>query len=522
MVASPRASKTTTSDAEGRFQFTALAPGEYRLYADKAGFLTKVHGASRPGSSQSGAPIKLVAGQKIDNIKLILPRGSVITGVITDEFGDPAYRVPVRAMRFGYDNGRKSLQTGTGSDTTDDKGIYRIAGLLPGEYLVSAVPTDTVSQATAQAEAVRDRLSQINASLSPNERISAPAVNPVGYVATYYPGTPMGGSAAPVRVGPGEEAGGIDIRLQSIATASISGQVTSAEGVVPQTRLQLIDASMPINGVGIWFRDMRSDGSFSFSGLVPGQYILRGYGTPGGQPGMAGGSMWGSVDVTADPRGTSGVTLRMQGGVTVSGALSLSPLPESTDVSRLRVGLVPVMSASDWELPVMTATPDAAGRFTFEKVVPGSYRPRVTGVPETWAIASAVFDEKDAADLNLVIDGSRNIAGGAWKMSGSMAEVTGTITLSTGAPAPDHTILIFPADSRLWVPQSRRILVTRPGADGRYTLRGLPPGEYRIAPLVDPDPGQWFIPDFLAQTLAIAVSLTLGEGERRAQDLRVR
>lgn len=519
---SPRVGRNTTSDAEGRFQYTNLPPGEYRLSADKPGFLGMVYGSRRPGSSQPGSPITLIAGQKIENLKLTLPRGSVIAGVITDEFGDPAFEIPVRAMRFVFENGRKALTTG-GNGTTDDRGAYRIAGLMPGEYIVSAVPRVTVAVAAAQAESVRDRTSQINAARPPGEGIAAPPpVNPLGYVPMYFPGTPLGSAAAAVRVGPTEEVSGIDIRLQVIQTASVSGKITTADGALPQTRLQLIDAGMPMNFVGIWFRDSRPDGSFSFAGLVPGPYILKGFGTVGGQTGVAGGDMWGSVDVAADARATGGVILHMQRGVSVSGTLVLDNLPPAVDRSRLRVAFMPVSSGTDWEMASFRAAPDAAGKFTVEKVMPGQYSPTVSGLPDGWALASAVFDEKDAADYHLTIDGSHNIAGGDLKLVPRTAEVSGVISTATGAPAVDHAALIFPSDSRLWVPQSRRILVTRPGADGRYALRNLPPGEYRLVPVLDPEPGQWMVAEYLAQLVGLSTTLTLGEGEKRVHDLRAR
>ena len=52
-----------------------------------------------------------------------------------------------------------------------------------------------------------------------------------------------------------------------------------------------MDASAPLSLVGISFRDMRPDGTFSFGGVAPGSYIVKGFGTPGGKPGMAGGEM---------------------------------------------------------------------------------------------------------------------------------------------------------------------------------------------------------------------------------------
>jgi hypothetical protein len=87
----------------------------------------------------------------------------VIAGVVLDEFGDPAMNVPVRALRLGYRNGERFALPG-GTATTDDLGAYRLAGLLPGEYIVTAVPRDTVAAQAAAADAGLIRQAQIQAS----------------------------------------------------------------------------------------------------------------------------------------------------------------------------------------------------------------------------------------------------------------------------------------------------------------------------------------------------------------------
>lgn len=53
----------------------------------------------------------------------------------------------------------------------------------------------------------------------------------------------------------------------------------------------------------------------------------------------------------------------------------------------------------------------------------------------------------------------------------------------------------------------------------RFT--NLPPGEYRFAPAIDPDPGTWYEPAFLQQLDAGSVRVTIGEGEKKTQSLRV-
>lgn len=524
--ATPRMTRTTTSDADGRYEFSSLPPGEYTLVASKPGFLDVVYGARRPGPTSPGVPILLVAGQKLTNVSLRLPRGSVITGLVIDEFGDPAFNTPVRAMRYIFEYGRRSLTSG-GNGVTDDRGVYRIAGLMPGEYLVSAVPRDTVAQAAASAEALRDRQAQIIAAAKktgadPTVLVAPPPASPTGYVPIYYPGTPSGATATTVRVGPSEEVGGIDIRLQVVQTASVAGAISSAEGGLPTTRLQLIDASMPMSLVGIWFRDARPDGSFAFLGVVPGPYIVKAHGTPGGQPGMAGGEMWASVDVAVDARGAGSVAVRLQGGVTVSGSLALDNVPPPMNLERVRVALLPVPSATDWEMAPFNMTPDAGGKFTARNVLPGQYRVVVSGLPDGWALASAVFDGKDAADYHLQIDGSRDYAGGDLKVTSRAGELAGAITTASGAPARDYTVILFPSDRGQWLPQSRRIHVVLAGPDGRYALRGLPPGEYRLAAVLDPEPGRQFDPEFLTELLSASIAMKLSEGDKRTHDLRVR
>jgi hypothetical protein len=133
-----------------------------------------------------------------------------------------------------------------------------------------------------------------------------------------------------------------------------------------------------------------------------------------------------------------------------------------------------------------------------------------------------MFDGRDVADLNLAIDGSRNITGVELKLTSRRAEVGGALTNASGAPVSDYHVILFPSERRFWVPQSRRIQVAQPGPDGRYSFRTLPPGDYRIAALADIEPGRQFDPDWLSQIFGAAIALQLSDGEKRNQDIRIR
>lgn len=97
----------------------------------------------------------------------------------------------------------------------------------------------------------------------------------------------------------------------------------------------------------------------------------------------------------------------------------------------------------------------------------------------------------------------------------------GVITDDKSQPAPEFTLIVFPADSRYWTLGTRRIQSARPATDGRYTFRNLPPGDYRIAPVYDLEPGAMSDPAFLQQLEATALRVTLQPGEKKAQDMRV-
>src|SRR5258708_6763510 len=109
-------------------------------------------------------PIDVLEGQTIERVDFSLIRGSVITGRIFDEVGDPISNVQVAVLgaqgtgdqqRF-FPNGRQS--------TTDDLGSFRIYGLQPGEYIVQATWRQNMPSA-------------------------AEALGRTGYAPTYFPGT---------------------------------------------------------------------------------------------------------------------------------------------------------------------------------------------------------------------------------------------------------------------------------------------------------------------------------------------
>jgi hypothetical protein len=171
------------------------------------------------------------------------------------------------------------------------------------------------------------------------------------------------------------------------------------------------------------------------------------------------------------------------------------------------------------------------GNFTVTNVSPGSYLIGgalgfgPTSDTMTWALQSVVIDDRDVTDIPVVIDYDHTPKDVTVTYTDKWQGLTGRLTKSN-VPAPDYTVVVFPADKSYWLTGSRRIIITRPATDGRFVLSGpgpstLPPGDYLIAAVTDLDRDEQFDPSFLSALIPSAVHLTVHAGEKRVQDLSI-
>ena len=549
----PKVGRTTETDEQGVFAFMELPPGEFTLTARKPGYLETVYGQKQPGSGRPGTPVRVDAGQHLKDIGLVLARGAVISGRVIDEVGDPASSISVRVHRWVMRGGERTLQAGP-SATTDDRGMYRIPGLVPGEYAVSILSrtamTENVSLVVEGEIAfvkVMDAMATLNDEglLFKGRADAPPPAVRRGFAPMYFPGLPQAAQAERIVLGPGEERAGVDFSLQVVPLAQLTGIVTGPTGPVSGAAIRFTEIDQP---PGYGGRTVRTgaNGRFTIGGLPPGTYRLITVSVPkagarleadgreaaeflakapdaarAAQIGAAINAavpMWAWSEAVVDGRDVE-VTLTLQPGLSVSGRVAVTGSSAPPAFNRMTVGLAPVGASADQ--PTTPAAVDAAGRFTIRGVVPGRYRPLIMGgLPAGWSIATAMFNGQDIADEYLTVtDGSAPVDG-IVTLTNQTTEITGRIVDAAGHPGTGVTIVAFAADERLWLPESRRIQAVRPSTTGQYQIRGLPPGAYRIAAVPDVEPGRWFDPEFL-RDLRAAVAVTLAPGGRISQDFRL-
>lgn len=542
--------RTATTDDEGRYSFTGLPAGRYTLSATKQGHVGVTYGQSYPG--RPGTPIQLGDGEKFTAM-LQLPRGGVVTGTVFDEFGDPAPGTQVRAMRYVMQSGRRALQQAS-AGSTDDRGMYRIFGLQPGEYIVSAVPRNAgpamdPGPMRAELQAVRQRITSTGLDEATMLELAARAAvlqsqlpqqeeQASGYAPIYYPGTSSVAQADLVTLGVGEERASVNFQLQRVPMARLEGVVVNTAGEpVQNVQLTLVDASQTMPGLGGNAARADAQGRFTITNVPPGNYRLvarassmpagRGDVAPeGGRGGraavQAGGiRLWGSVEIPIDGRSLTNIVVPLQAGLSVSGRVTFngSTAQPPTDLTRLRVTLIPA-DPSGLAQPA-TGVVDATGKFTIPGVVPGMYRLSSSGAGSGWILESTTVSGEDTLDFPFEVRPGEAVTGAEVTFTDRRAQLSGAITDQRGGPAPGFTLILFPSDERFWVPQSRRIRSTRPATTGQFTFPDLPPGDYKLVAIVDVEPGAWFDPSFLQQIDAASMRITVREGEQKVQHLQV-
>ncbi len=211
-VSSPglREGFSALTDQDGRYTIAGLPAGTYNISASKTSFVTVSFGASRP--QRPGTRLRLVQGQEVRDVDIRLPRGGVLTGRVFDESGEPVVRTSVRAMRFQYVQGERRLAQ-VGSGESDDRGQFRIYGLMPGAYVVAA---------------------SVRAESAPGE--GTETAGTVSFAPTYYPGVSAVTDATPIVLGLQQEVSTVDFLLQLVPTARVTGVVSSASGPVMDRR----------------------------------------------------------------------------------------------------------------------------------------------------------------------------------------------------------------------------------------------------------------------------------------------
>lgn len=278
--------QSTITDDAGRFAFPGLPAGIYTIVVTKAGFVTSYYQSTRPGRGP-GMPIAVADGQRVTNISMRILHGSAISGVVRRSGGQPAVGVAIQASPIDTINGqRRNVLQNTALATTDDRGMYRIFGLAPGDYMVSAAGAVLSSFGNGIRQVTAAELRWADQGMGPSAAAALgpppEAGPPLTYSTVYYPGTTDASGAVTITLGPNEDRGAVDFPTPLVPTAKLTGVVADADGRPmqgAQVQVQRKQSAETTNDllfamIGQSGARTNAEGQFTIAGITPGGYTL--------------------------------------------------------------------------------------------------------------------------------------------------------------------------------------------------------------------------------------------------------
>jgi len=511
--------RVTATDDQGRFRFMALPAGAYTIRVSKGAYISMSYGAPKPG--MPGRTITLADGQQVSTTPVALMRGAVIGGRVLNRDGRPAQRSQVTVAQVVSSGGalrRRASAGSTGTAWTDEHGEYRIFGLLPGDYVVYASPSLNASLSDTTAAEVQWASQPVTT--------PPPAARPFGSAPTMFPGTTDDRAGVPVAVTKGQERLDIDFPLQFVALSRVAGVVTNSSGqpAARATVLRMTKQPNPLMETLSLSLSLGSDGAFAFpEGVAPGEWTILARGQT-----VAGVATWGVAEITAAGRDLSDIVIQLAPGVPVSGRAEphATPPAPSLDLTRVQVRLQPADPQTTAFGGSASAMLGADGTFVMTSVVPGLWKLTATVGGSTatagpWFVRSAMLDGRDLLDVPVAVRPGSGLSGIVLTLADDRTELSGTLTDAAGAPASQVYVSVFSTDQTTWTQGSRRIASVRASDTGQYSLAGLPAGEYYLCALTELDTTLQFEPDYLEQLIPAAIKVTLTDGEKKQQNLRI-
>jgi hypothetical protein len=443
-----------------------------------------------------------------------------VTGVLRDGSGEPLEGARVQLWQTQFSGGRLVARPTGPARLSDDRGRYRIFHVPPGRYLVAASNGDATLPGTQPSRA--------------------------SYLPDFHPGRVAIGDAQFVRVGEREEVPGIDIAVSHTPGARVYGTALDAAGRPLQNgRVMLATSSRSAIMLPSRMGAIDGEGRFEFRDVAPGDYVIR---SVAGVPH--------SVEMRLERSGAEPTVIRGE-RIDVSHPIEIGVQPlavRSSDVGPVLVRTAPTatlrgrivlesqapVSSSELAMITAAANPDFAtsestllsplhveddGTFEAENLY-GTIR--ILLAPTSSGLWIRSVNTRSGGDPDEPID--VGMTGGVMNdvtvvVADTAVSISGRASDERSRAVEEYRAIAFSTDYTKWFTSSPRVRNAYAGADGRFTISALPPGDYWVAAVDalagDSVDGEWQSPELLNRLIASARRVTLSEGERASLELRL-
>ena len=440
-VNSPRHTRTVPSNDNGDFEIKSLELGMYRLEVNAAAYV------SLPVDPDE--QIHRIG----DSVTVNMIKGGVITGKVSTADNDPVVAVRVRAMMIRDENGQRSQQPVQSFDRfTDDRGVYRIFGLLPGTYVVFAGGRG---------------LWGAGANAYDND---APSFAPSSTRDT----------AEEISLARGEERT-IDIRYRGTSGHSVSGNVKAA--TTPDSRWVTIKLERVVNSepdvrVSTYIRDAQG---FEFTGVADGNYLVwADYGSQSGEVLRSE-----AKRITVNGADITGIELTVKPLASVAGVVTL----ESSTIEECKGKARPLIEETLVSIQrnrssksLLQSSPDGVGAFQLRNLEAGQYNFDILFFPRYWYLRSLTMPGTKDSTIDLarnwlILKAGDRVSGVKATLAEGASSISGRVELSEEQRSAQIVVYVVPSKSDK-ADEVLRHFAAPVAEDGSFSMDRVPPGRY--------------------------------------------
>ena len=438
------------TEQDGTYRITSIPPGSYAVIPTTPAYVA--------ADSVNRKSVVIAEDENVEGINFSLVRGGVITGKVTDAEARPLIQQQVELYRAEEPKAPAQQRQGpiypARSAQTDDRGIYRMFGLLPGRYRVSAGRSE-------------NSMTQFS-------------MSPISYSQVFHPDVKDSVKATVIEVSEGSEATNVDITLgPALQMFTVSGRiVTSDKGApVPQTRFGL----HRVIGDRVEFVNYNSmsdaRGEFTMEGLTPGKYAV--YMLTNANSELYAEKL--TFDVI--DQDVTGLTIKLAKGAVITGNLILESDDKAAQRKLFEMRLLGYIQTS----PGATSTasspigPDGSFRLTGLAAGTADFQIFPTGEYMPAGFVIARIERDGVAVPRIELKGGEQVSGIRMIVRFGNASIRGIVTFENGTPPPGTRVLI-----QISKP-GENIQLNRQGevdARGQFLIDKLPPGVYELRPTI--------------------------------------
>jgi len=443
----------TTTDDDGKYQLTGLAAGEFTIMPLAKAFVAGTSGAYR----QPGHSITVAEGETITKIDFALVRGGVITGRITDTDGRPVIGERVNVLpRDAPDTGRAMTVFDGPRNRTDDRGIYRIYGLSPGNYKVS------IGQAAAAGN------------------VAIMGMGGSQYTKTFYPGVTEEAKATILEINEGTEVSNIDIVAgKSGRGFSVSGRVVDGDSGQPVPSVFVVHSSLnegtqQLGGMNFSGSQTDANGKFRLENVQPGHYAAYMFAT-----GEATTSYSDQTPFDVSDGDVSGVEIKVHRGATISGVAVVENNFDPAVASLVQtVSLFAVSNTKGGTPSLSRSQINSDGRFSFSGLAPGKVHITVVGFPIPPKGLTLLRTEVDGIEQRegIEVNAGAKITGVRLVFGYGGGSIRGEVKAEDGILPAGLPLVVIISSASGGARHSGTV-----DARGHFVVENIPPGAYEMS-----------------------------------------